>query len=42
MGDRDRLERLIGIAGMLNQSLWQSETENLGLAHEPVVAMRTG
>jgi hypothetical protein len=26
----------------VDQSLWQSETENLGLAHEPVVAMRTG
>src|SRR6516165_3854550 len=29
-------------ARIVDQSLWQSETGNLGLAHEPVVAMRTG
>jgi hypothetical protein len=26
----------------VDQSLWQSETENPGLAHEPLLAMRTG
>ena len=29
-------------ARIVDQSLWQSETENLGLAHEPVVARRIG
>ena len=31
-----------GLTRIVDQSLWQSETEDLASAHEPVGAVRTG